>query len=205
MQFRGLISLLVIAALASGVLWYLYVRDGTSGTTTDLNLSPINTQAGTSHSPATTCEPTPTLAQGPYYKTGSPERQEIRTTETAGFTITLHGQVLDTNCQPISGAILDFWQADGNGAYDTSGFRLRGHQVANANGEYTLYTVIPGQYPGRTEHIHVRVRRPDGEFITTQLFFPLSEKNATEEIFDERLVVEHFADENLATFDFVLE
>ena len=31
-----------------------------------------------------------------------------------------------------AGALLDFWQADAKGHYDNSGFRLRGHQFADA-------------------------------------------------------------------------
>lgn len=150
------------------------------------------------------CLPTSARTEGPYYKAGAPVRQEIRTDETVGFPITVTGKVLDASCQPINGAVLDFWQADGNGAYDNAGFGLRGQQTTGQDGVYTLYTVIPGQYPGRTEHLHVKVRRPDGVVLTTQLFFPLSGTNATDTIFDSSLVVQQFADENLATFDFIV-
>jgi hypothetical protein len=61
---------------------------------------------------------------------------------------------------PAANALLDFWQANPNGAYDNTGYTLRGHQYTDANGYYTLTTIVPGIYPGRTEHIHVKVQAP---------------------------------------------
>ena len=60
------------------------------------------------------------------------------------------GQVVDAACRPISGALLDFWQSDDRGRYDNQGYLLRGHQYANAKGEFRLDTLVPGEYPGRT-------------------------------------------------------
>jgi len=60
----------------------------------------------------------------------------------------------------VGGALLDFWQADAAGDYDNTGFRLRGHQFSGADGRFRLATVVPGLYPGRTRHIHVKVQRP---------------------------------------------
>src|SRR4051812_9503182 len=67
----------------------------------------------------------PTLAQteGPFFKPSSPERIELIESGMAGQPIELFGFVLTQNCKPIAGALLDFWQADGNGNYDNSGFR----------------------------------------------------------------------------------
>src|SRR3954471_1412634 len=78
----------------------------------------------------------PTLAQteGPFFKPSSPERIELIEAGMAGQPIELVGFVLTQNCKPIAGALVDFWQADGNGNYDNSGFRLRGHQFTDADG-----------------------------------------------------------------------
>jgi protocatechuate 3,4-dioxygenase beta subunit len=97
--------------------------------------------------------------------------------------------VLDQNGQPVANALLDFWQANANGAYDNSGYTLRGHQYTDANGNFTLTTVVPGLYPGRTEHIHVKVQAPGGPLLTTQLFFPGVTQNARDSIFDPSLVM----------------
>ncbi len=79
--------------------------------------------------------------------------------------------MVDTNCRPIPGALLDFWHADDSGAYDNVGYRFRGHQFADENGRYQLETILPGLYPGRTRHFHVRVQPPNGSILTTQLYF----------------------------------
>ena len=80
--------------------------------------------------------------------------------------------MLTRACKPLAGALLDFWQADDKGRYDNSGSRLRGHQFTDAEGRYRLRSVVPGLYPGRTRHIHVKVQSRDGRVLTTQLYFP---------------------------------
>ena len=120
----------------------------------------------------------------------------------------LGGSVLGLDCKPLAGALLDFWQADAEGAYDNQGFRLRGHQFTDADGRYRLETVVPGLYPGRTRHIHVKVQRPRGRVLTTQLFFPGVAGNRSDAIFDADLVVRRWrrasGGRRTASFDFVL-
>src|SRR2546423_512664 len=62
------------------------------------------------------------LTEGPYYKAGAPQRATLSATGVAGTPLVLTGYVLSTSCQPIANAKLDFWQADGNGNYDNSGY-----------------------------------------------------------------------------------
>ncbi len=59
---------------------------------------------------------------------------------------------------PLANALLDFWQCDDAGVYDTRGFKLRGNQFTDAEGRYRLDTIVPGLYPGRTRHIHVKLQ-----------------------------------------------
>jgi hypothetical protein len=125
--------------------------------------------------PAPTCNGTLTPAQGegPYYTPNTPERSSLLEEGMEGEMLILIGYVLDENCQPISGAWLDFWQADTNGDYDNVGYTLRGHQYTDAQGRYYLETVLPGLYNSRPiEHIHVKVQAPNGEMLTSQLYFP---------------------------------
>jgi len=84
---------------------------------------------------------------------------------------------------------LDFWPADANGTYANRGYPLRGHQFTDANGRYQLTTVVPGLYPGRTEHIHVKVQAPNGKLITSQLFFPGVSQNEGDNIFQQSLLL----------------
>src|SRR5207302_9615435 len=80
------------------------------------------------------------LTEGPYYKANPPQNATLRTAGVAGTPLTLTGYVVSTSCQPIANAKLDFWQADGNGNYDNSGYTLRGWQLTDANGAYRLET-----------------------------------------------------------------
>ena len=146
--------------------------------------------------------------EGPYFKTNSPERSALVTDSTQGTLLTVTGQVLAADGTPVANALLDFWQADASGAYDNSGYTLRGHQYTDENGNYTLSTVVPSLYPGRTRHIHVKVQAPGGPTLTTQLYFPGEARNSTDGIFDPSLVLNTQSNtdgtEN-ATFNFVVQ
>jgi protocatechuate 3,4-dioxygenase beta subunit len=150
---------------------------------------------------------TPAQTEGPFFKAGSPERQSLLEPGLSGTQLTLTGRVLTLGCQPVSDVALDFWQADASGAYDNRGYRLRGHQLTDAAGRYSLQTIVPGEYPGRTAHIHVKVRAPQAPVLTTQLYFPGVPRNQQDSIFDPALVmkVTDAPDGKAATFDFVLD
>jgi protocatechuate 3,4-dioxygenase beta subunit len=152
-------------------------------------------------------EPTVAVTEGPYFKANSPERASLREAGVVGTPLTLSGQVVSSKGQPIARALLDFWQADGSGGYDNTGYLLRGHQFSDAEGRYQLETVVPGIYPGRTRHIHVKVQAPNGPILTTQLFFPGEAQNASDSIFNARLLVaetDGLQGAKLATFKFVV-
>jgi protocatechuate 3,4-dioxygenase beta subunit len=135
-------------------------------------------------------EPTVPETEGPFYTPDTPRRSNLVTAGVSGISLLLTGDVVDTSCRPIRGALLDFWQADDDGQYDNDGFRLRGHQFADAGGRYALRTIVPGLYPGRTRHIHVKVQRPHGKILTTQLYFPGEPRNRTDSIFDSSLLMD---------------
>ena len=135
-------------------------------------------------------EPTVPETEGPFYTPNTPRRSNLVTAGVTGIPLLLTGDVVDTSCRPIRGALLDFWQADANGDYDNDGYRLRGHQFADASGRYGLRTIVPGLYPGRTRHIHVKVQRPHGQVLTTQLYFPGEPRNRTDSIFDSSLLMD---------------
>jgi protocatechuate 3,4-dioxygenase beta subunit len=155
---------------------------------------------------------TPALTEGPFYRPGSPERTVLRDASAPGRRLLLAGVVYDSGCRPVAGARLDFWQADARGSYDNRGFAYRGHQLTDAQGRYSLDTVVPGEYPGRTPHIHVKVSAaggPAGSALTTQLFLPGEARNGSDSIFDPALVVDVREDPApggglAATFDFRL-
>lgn len=149
---------------------------------------------------------TPPQTAGPFFKPRSPERKSLLDAGLKGTRLALEGQVLSTKCKPVQRALVDFWQADSAGLYDNSGYRLRGHQFTDASGRYSLETIVPGVYPGRTRHIHVRVQAPNRPVLTTQLYFPGEPENQRDAIFNPRLVMarRETSDGKAAKFDFVL-
>jgi protocatechuate 3,4-dioxygenase beta subunit len=151
-------------------------------------------------------DPTPAQTEGPYFKSSSPERSSLLESGISGTLLTITGRVLSTSCQPIAAAKLDFWQADDGGNYDNTGFRLRGHQFTDADGRYSLQTIVPGLYPGRTRHIHVKAQAPSRSILTTQLYFPNEARNASDGIFSSALVmaISDVSGGREATFNFVL-
>lgn len=150
---------------------------------------------------------TPTQTEGPYFRRSSPERISLLEPNMAGTRLVVTGRVLGTDCRPVARALLDFWQADERGAYDNAGYRLRGHQFTDDTGQYRLETIVPGLYPGRTRHIHVKVQAPSRPVLTTQLYFAGEPGNARDSIFDPRLAlpVHQTGEGRVASFDFVLD
>ncbi|HEX8053027.1 MAG TPA: hypothetical protein VF517_08535 [Thermoleophilaceae bacterium] len=164
------------------------------------------TARGTELSPTPACaddhDATPEQTEGPYYTPDTPKRTNLVERGVTGDRLVIAGTVLGTDCKPIANALLDFWQADGDGEYDNEGFRLRGHQFTDRRGRFSLTTVVPGLYTGRTRHVHVKVQRPHGEVLTTQLYFPGEAQNAQDGIFEEALLME--VQGSRARYDFVL-
>ena len=150
---------------------------------------------------------TPEETAGPFFRPSSPLKTNFRESGITGSPVRLSGVILDRKARPIPGALLDFWHADGEGAYDLKGFRCRGHQFSDTTGRYTLETVVPGLYPGRTRHYHVRLQAAHGPVLTTQLYFPGEAQNASDSLFrpDLLLKIRAIGSNRDATFNFVLE
>ncbi|MFF8813258.1 dioxygenase family protein [Streptomyces pactum] len=151
-------------------------------------------------------DPTPAQMEGPYFKPNSPRRTSLVEAGTVGTRLTVSGYVFGLACKPIAGALLDFWQADNRGNYDNVGFRFRGHQFTDSTGAFRLETIVPGLYPGRTRHIHVKVQAPNRPILTTQLYFPGEPGNSSDTIYDPRLLMTmgNSGGTRTGAYDFVL-
>ncbi len=151
----------------------------------------------------------PTLRQteGPYFTPMSPERADLIEAGMPGQPIELVGFVLTRSCKPVPEALLDLWQADSKGDYDNTGYRLRGHQFADAAGRFRFRTIVPAQYPGRTPHFHIKVQPKGGRVLTTQLYFPDEPANRRDPIFRRELLIRTAKSEGslAGRFDFVLD
>ncbi len=128
----------------------------------------------------------PTAAEasaGPFGLDEQFRRADI-TEGLAGLPLRLGIRVVDGDCSPVPGAEVEVWHTDATGDYsafvDDGGGKddgpgstfLRGNQPVDTDGIATFVTVYPGWYPGRTPHVHLRVRRNNQAVFTTQLYFP---------------------------------
>ena len=123
------------------------------------------------------CTLTPRATEGPYYLNNRLNRQDISEGKP-GLETWYYFLVVDQNCNPIPGAIVDVWHNDGLGVY--SGFAnqgttgqtyIRGVQVANANGLVGFKSIYPGWYQGRCTHVHLKVHLQNNTALTTQTYF----------------------------------
>jgi protocatechuate 3,4-dioxygenase beta subunit len=110
------------------------------------------------------CLLTPGQEEGPFYIDLAQVRQDI-VENRPGVPLALALTIVDSDtCEPIRDAAVDIWHCDALGVYSgepsegTDGETyLRGIQLTDGNGLAEFATIYPGQYPGRTTHIHVKV------------------------------------------------
>ncbi|HUP20536.1 MAG TPA: intradiol ring-cleavage dioxygenase [Gemmatimonadota bacterium] len=148
--------------------------------------------AGGARGAGPACVVRPQQTEGPYFVDGALNRVDIRPDPASGripagapLELTLDVSRIDgEGCTPLPGAVVDLWQCDAAGVYsgvrdpafDTSELAfLRGWQVTDGDGRARFTTIYPGWYPGRTVHVHFKVRSdpaadPGFEF-TSQLYF----------------------------------
>ena len=132
-----------------------------------------------------TCVVRPQQTEGPYFVDEALNRSDIRA-EKEGVPLQLVCRVSQVSagaCTPLQSAVVDIWHCDAEGQYsDVSDRRsntvgrtfLRGSQVTDTNGTAEFVTIYPGWYPGRTVHVHFKIRgganQQSFEF-TSQLYF----------------------------------
>jgi protocatechuate 3,4-dioxygenase beta subunit len=141
--------------------------------------------------PVPSCVVRPEQTEGPYFVDERLDRADIRSnpggalSEGVPLTIAFDvSRISKGKCTPLHGARVDVWHCDSRGAYsDVSDFQfdtrgqkfLRGHQLTDASGAARFTTIYPGWYPGRTVHIHFKIRTEPGSSrgheFTSQLYF----------------------------------
>lgn len=132
--------------------------------------------AGASADPECVAKPAQTL--GPFPNKANLNRSDIRAGR-AGAALRLRLRVSTVfGCIPVSGAIVELWQCDALGNYsEYSNFGtadqnwLRGFQLTDASGSVEFLTIYPGWYPGRSVHLHFRIRREGRADFASQLYF----------------------------------
>jgi protocatechuate 3,4-dioxygenase beta subunit len=143
---------------------------------------------------------TPSVTQGPYYplannipldKDNDLIYLNDNLTAATGLVTYVTGRILDSNGNPIKGALVELWHADNGGNYLYSvsaarnpaadpNFQGFGQFLTGSNGQYKFRTVKAGLYVGRTRHYHFGVTIP-GQLtrFTSQLFWNEVPKDAS--------------------------
>lgn len=142
---------------------------------------PSSRAAATIVPPSEAAPLTAQTTEGPYYLPLDLIRSDIREGRP-GIALDIMFTVLDQTGAPYMGAAVDVWHCDSGGAYSgfpqpgaeaTSGETfLRGTQPVDRHGLVTFRSLYPGWYPGRTPHIHFKVRRAGLTNLTSQFFLP---------------------------------
>ena len=133
---------------------------------------------------------------GPFHRLNAPELPHggnIAHLEEIGAPTLVSGRVLDLDGKPIAGALLDVWQAQTSGLYDSQDpglheMHMRGKFHTDAEGRYLVRTVRPvhypipsdgpvgamlratGRHPWRPAHVHFVVSADGYEPVTTHIF-----------------------------------
>jgi len=130
---------------------------------------------------------TPRQTEGPFYPNHLPLDTDNDllvinegTTPGIGEVTYVSGRILDAKGDPLRNALVEIWQCDANGAYLHTGttnaekrdknFQGFGRFLTGSSGEYLFRTIKPVPYPGRTPHIHYKVKRAGKELLTTQCY-----------------------------------
>jgi protocatechuate 3,4-dioxygenase, alpha subunit len=120
-----------------------------------------------------TPQTTPSQTVGPYFSIGLPwpDGPEVVPEGTEG-AIRLRGRVLDGEGAPIPDALIETWQADPDGRYETPGFRGFGRSPTDPDGNWAIRTVKPGATGGQAPHIAVAVfARGLLQHVFTRIYF----------------------------------
>lgn len=148
---------------------------------------------------------------GPFYLTDAPTKPLGADLSDGrdGATVLVHGKVTDSLHNPLAGAIVDTWQADGAGTYPIQEpgqdkFDLRGVFSTDEQGRYFYTTVLPKPYTvpydgpvgdllragnrhaWRAPHLHYIIRAKGMSAITTEVFFENSDYLENDAVFGVR-------------------
>lgn len=134
---------------------------------------------------------------GPFHRLGAPELPaggNIAHRDKTGTPTLVSGRVLDLDGKPIAGALLEVWQTQSSGLYDSQDpslggdLHMRGRFRSDDEGRYLIRTVLPvhypipsdgpvgrmlratGRHPWRPAHIHFVVSADGYEPVTTHIF-----------------------------------
>lgn len=116
---------------------------------------------------------------GPFYRAGSPVRNNLWVNGNPGHPVELSGVIMHKDCTtPLNKAKVELWHCDGKGVYDNDSdeFRYRGTTFSDAKGYYSFKTVLPVPYSvgngnTRPAHFHLMITADNYKPLVTQVYF----------------------------------
>jgi protocatechuate 3,4-dioxygenase, alpha subunit len=108
----------------------------------------------------------------------------LASADAPGERVTIGGQVLDGDGQPVTDALIEIWQANPAGQYGRPEFRGFGRVPTNAEGRFEFETVKPGAVAdpeGAQQAPHLLVSifmRGLLKRLVTRIYFPDEPRNA---------------------------
>jgi hydroxyquinol 1,2-dioxygenase len=181
-----------------------------------------------------TANATESTVLGPFFVEGAPEMPlgaNIARPGTPGEPCEVSGSVSGIDGKPVGGALLDIWEAGGDGFYDVQkpeGTNLRARFRAGADGKFHFRCVKPssypvphdgpvgkmlaatGRHPMRPGHLHFKIQVPGYEPLVTHLFVRGDEFLDSDAVFGvkDSLVIDYKKNATgvyQARYDFVLK
>jgi len=123
------------------------------------------------------CETTTDIL-GPFYRPGSPVRNNLLIKGEPGDPVELSGVIYHNDCvTPYKKAKIELWHCNSDGEYDNSEeFRYRGTSFTDENGNYYFKTIMPVPYEIgngqiRPAHFHLMITAEGYQPLVTQLYF----------------------------------
>lgn len=124
------------------------------------------------------CETT-TDVLGPFYRPGSPVRNNLVVKGGPGTPVELSGTIRHNDCKtPYAKAKIELWHCSPEGKYDNTSdeYRYRGTSYSDDQGRYSFRTVLPVPYPDptgtiRPAHFHLMITAANHQSFITQLYF----------------------------------
>jgi len=121
-------------------------------------------------------------------------QRDGRTLVARGEHLGLELQLVDVNGRAIDGAEVEIWQCDALATYHHPGVRVAAAQIdagfqgfgatrSDTAGVLRFRTIRPVPYPGRTPHIHVKLRHAGFGEVSSQLFVAGDPGNARDFLF----------------------
>jgi protocatechuate 3,4-dioxygenase beta subunit len=160
---------------------------------------------------------TPAQTEGPFY----PDKLPLDTdndliivndkiTPAVGDVTHLGGKILDGKGNPVKNALVEIWQVDAKAVYLHTGdsgkkkrdenFQGFGRFLTSSSGEYYFRTIKPVAYPGRTPHIHFKIKKDGKDLLITQCYVKGEAQNEKDGVYRN---IKNEKQRDAVTIDFV--